>query len=229
LAFPVTRGRRVWPAAMKISRQRAPKYQGGRAFRVRLPLEPRGKIPDGTQRGASDCPRPAERLETRLRISERASSTNQKSGRTRRRRFPLSRTGCASADCQSASGLSVRARPSASAHHHSTSPVPPPWRCCVPDLKTFEMPPSLSSRCDVNRPAVDRGILRAVLQYATRRCPIEFMSVAPPCHARNARLPRSAAAIRTGAGDDEAPRPTNLPCPRARFARPQPPVSTRRA
>src|SRR6478672_1240611 len=67
LAFPVTRDRRVWPAAMKISRRRAPKYQGGRVYRVRLPLQPRRKYPDGTQRGASDCPRPTERLETRLR------------------------------------------------------------------------------------------------------------------------------------------------------------------
>lgn len=58
-----------------------------------------------------------------------------------------------------ASGLSARAPLSVSAPHHSI--FSSLWCCRVPQLKTFEMPPLLSSEVWRESSSVGRGIVRA--------------------------------------------------------------------
>jgi hypothetical protein len=86
-------------------------------------------------------------LETRLRISEARFFDETRIGSNSAPPLPAEPNRmCGQAGLPVRFGSFGPGAAFASAHHHSTSPVPPLGAVAFPDLKTFEMPPSLSSQ-----------------------------------------------------------------------------------
>jgi len=200
----------------KIRQRWSAKYQGGRASSVaHSPAAGVGRILIETQRGASNRSRPTGEVRNPL-LNQRARFFDDDRPIGSNSAPPLP----ADPKRMCVSGFPVRFGsfdPGAAFRER-----PPPFGVGFLAL--------LRSRSEDFRDAaivvpqvwressrVDGGILRAVCPRFTRSRRVDLTTSAVHPRARDARPPPCAAMTRTDAGVGAAPRPTSLPCPRARF------------